>query len=88
MFGNSDKFLSAMKNSIALVKKQIPDNPELQQNLIPKFKLGCKRLLLTNDYYPALNMPQTTVHTSAITKVNDDSITMENGVTQKLDVSP
>lgn len=69
-----------------LLKAQIPDYPTLQKALTPQFKFGCKRMLLTNDYYPALNMPKSTVHTSAITKVNDHSITMANGVTQELDV--
>lgn len=79
-------FLSASKASIKQLKAQIPDDINLQKALIPQFKFGCKRLLLTNDYYPALNMPNCTVHSSKITKVNDHSITMENGVTQKLDV--
>lgn len=43
-------------------------------------------MLLTNDYYPALSMSNCTVHTSTITKVNDHSISMDNGVTQELDV--
>lgn len=76
-----------MKASMKRLKKQIPDDENLQKTLTPQFKFGCKRLMLTNDYYPALNMPHCTVHTSRIAKVDDHSITMENGVTQKLDVS-
>lgn len=70
------------------LKRQIPDDPDLQKALIPQFAFGCKRLLLTNDYYPALNESHCTVHMSKITKVNDHSITMENGTTQELDVRP
>lgn len=77
-----------MKASIKQLKAQIPDDPNLQKALIPQFAFGCKRLLLTNDYYPALAMPHCTVHMSKITKVNDHSITMENGDTQELDVRP
>lgn len=70
------------------LKRQIPDDPDLRKALVPQFAFGCKRLMLTNDYYPALNMSNCTVHTSKITKVNDHSITMENGDTQELDVRP
>ncbi len=69
-----------------LLRTQIPNNKKLQDALTPRFQFGCKRLLVTNDYYPALNSPHCTVHTDKITKVNDNSITMENGVTQQLDV--
>lgn len=69
------------------METQIPNDSKLQNALTPEFKFGCKRLLLTNDYYPALKMPHCTVHSGKIAKVNDHSITMENGVTQELDVS-
>jgi len=29
-------------------------NPELRQKLTPNYPMGCKRILLANDYYPAL----------------------------------
>ncbi|KAG4073235.1 hypothetical protein HA402_008581 [Bradysia odoriphaga] len=77
---------AASKASMKFLKAQIPDDSNLRQTLTPKFKFGCKRMLLTNDYYPALNMPKTTIHTSTITQVGGNSFTMENGVTQKLDV--
>ncbi len=86
-FINQTIFFSATKGSLKLLKAQIPDDIELRKALTPQFKFGCKRMLLTNEYYPALNQSKSTVHTSKITKVNDHSITMENGVTQKLDVS-
>src|SRR4030081_2258532 len=33
--------------------KQIAD-PELRRTVTPDYRLGCKRVLLSNDYYPAL----------------------------------
>lgn len=29
-------------------------DPQLQQQLTPKYALGCKRILASDDYYPAL----------------------------------
>lgn len=76
-----------MKASIKQLRNQIPDDSNLQKAMTPQFQFGCKRLLLTNDYYPALNMSNCTVHNGKIEKVNDHSITMENGPTQELDVN-
>ncbi|XP_037034951.1 FAD-binding monooxygenase ktnD-like [Bradysia coprophila] len=76
----------ASRDSIELLKSQIPNNKDLQEAMTPKFQFGCKRLLVTNDYYPALNQSNCTVHNSKITKVTDNSIIMENGVSQELDV--
>jgi len=83
---NSNIAKLAIKGSIKQLKRQIPDDKDLQIAMTPKFQFGCKRLMLTNDYYPALNRSHCTVHSAKIEKVNDHSITMENGMTQKLDV--
>ena len=36
--------------------RQCPD-PELRAKLTPDYRLGCKRVLISNDYYPALQRP-------------------------------
>lgn len=38
------------------LRKQVPD-PLLRKSLTPTFIPGCKRLLLSNDYYPAVAAP-------------------------------
>ncbi|MHB8491588.1 MAG: flavin-containing monooxygenase, partial [Solirubrobacteraceae bacterium] len=35
------------------MRRQVPD-PELRRKLTPNYGLGCKRILLSNDYFPAL----------------------------------
>ena len=35
------------------LEQQVPD-PELRRKLTPNYTIGCKRVLLANDYYPAL----------------------------------
>lgn len=37
---------------------QVPD-PDLRRRLTPSFRLGCKRVLLSDDWYPALAAPNT-----------------------------
>jgi cation diffusion facilitator CzcD-associated flavoprotein CzcO len=41
-------------------------DPELRAKLTPHFRLGCKRVLLSNDYYPALTQPNVDVVTDRI----------------------
>ena len=41
------------KRAEAQLKRQV-HNPELRKKLTPDFPFGCKRVLLSNDYYPSL----------------------------------
>lgn len=36
------------------IERYIKD-PELRRKVTPKYRLGCKRMLISNDWYPALN---------------------------------
>jgi cation diffusion facilitator CzcD-associated flavoprotein CzcO len=37
-------------------RRQVPD-PALRERLRPRYPMGCKRILITSDYYPALGRP-------------------------------
>jgi cation diffusion facilitator CzcD-associated flavoprotein CzcO len=39
--------------SIKHMRAAVSD-PQLQQQLTPQYSLGCKRILASDDYYPAL----------------------------------
>jgi cation diffusion facilitator CzcD-associated flavoprotein CzcO len=56
---------------------QVPD-PALREALTPSFRLGCKRVLLSNDYYPALGAPNTEVVTDRIVEVLPRAIVTES----------
>jgi len=58
------------------LEKQVPD-PVLRAKLTPNFRLGCKRVLLSNDYYPALSEPNTDVVTDRIIEVLPNAIVTE-----------
>ena len=45
---------------------QVPD-PALRAKLRPHYGIGCKRLLLSDDYLPALTRPNVDVITDPIT---------------------
>ncbi|MEZ4978301.1 MAG: NAD(P)/FAD-dependent oxidoreductase [Chitinophagales bacterium] len=47
------------------LKKQVP-NKELRAKLIPNFDIGCKRVLVCNDYYPSLSQANVNLVTEGI----------------------
>ena len=53
---------------------------EKRQRLTPTDRIGCKRILISNDYYPALNRPNVAVETAPITEVRPDAIATAAGV--------
>jgi cation diffusion facilitator CzcD-associated flavoprotein CzcO len=66
------------------INKYIKD-PELRKKVTPTFKLGCKRVLLSNNYYPALAQPNVAVVTDGIQKFTKDSVVTKDGKSRKID---
>jgi cation diffusion facilitator CzcD-associated flavoprotein CzcO len=54
-------------------------DPELRKALQPQGTPGCKRILLSDDYYPALDDPRADVVTSPITRVLPDGLLTGDG---------
>lgn len=64
--------------------KAIAD-PVLRARLTPTYTMGCKRILLSNDYYPALAQPNVEVVAEAIAEVKERSIVTGDGVERPAD---
>lgn len=63
-----EPFLSAARKlALDHLEAQVPD-PELRRKLTPDYEVGCKRVLVSNDYYPALTQPHVTVEPSALAR--------------------
>ncbi|CAN5843121.1 NAD(P)/FAD-dependent oxidoreductase [soil metagenome] len=60
------------------LEKQVKD-PELRAKLTPDYSPGCKRLLLSNDYYPSLGADNVEVVTDAIEEVRPTSVVTADG---------
>ncbi|MGW0845871.1 flavin-containing monooxygenase [Streptomyces sp. NPDC002787] len=54
-------------------------DPSLRRALTPDYTLGCKRLLLSNSYYPALTRPNVTVHATAVKAVEGSRVIGADG---------
>ena len=68
------------------LKKQLPDKPELWESLIPNYSPGCKRVLLTDDYYPTLNQTHVDLETRGITRITETGIETADGDVQEYDL--
>lgn len=51
----------------------------LRAKLSPDYTMGCKRVLISNDYYPALGKPNVEVETAGIARICDRSIRTTDG---------
>jgi cation diffusion facilitator CzcD-associated flavoprotein CzcO len=66
------------------ITKGIKDRA-LRKKVTPDYTMGCKRVLISNDYYPALDRPNVDVNTSGIKEVKAHSIVDSAGVEHEVD---
>ncbi len=55
------------------IERQI-DDPVLRAKVTPDYLVGCKRLLLSSDYYPALTRPNVDVVTDSIAGITETGV--------------
>lgn len=63
---------------------QVTD-PVLRAKLTPDYVMGCKRILISNDYYPALTRPDVEVVTDGIREITRDGVVTIDGRERKVD---
>jgi cation diffusion facilitator CzcD-associated flavoprotein CzcO len=59
--------------------------PELKEKAKPDYRLGCKRILPSNDWYPALARDNVELVTDAVTEVRERSIVTADGSEREVD---
>ncbi|HEX6390756.1 MAG TPA: NAD(P)/FAD-dependent oxidoreductase [Solirubrobacteraceae bacterium] len=69
----------------AYVRRTITD-PALRAKVTPSYRLGCKRILVSNDYYPALARDNVDVVTEGITRVTRGGVVDRAGEAHPADV--
>ncbi|MER6808574.1 NAD(P)/FAD-dependent oxidoreductase [Spirillospora sp. NPDC000708] len=55
------------------LEEQVAD-PALRDRLVPGYRMGCKRILLSDTYYPALNRPNVRLVTDPIERVTPSGV--------------
>ena len=75
----------AEKKALEHLHGQVED-PALREALTPDYRLGCKRILMSDEYYPALHLDTVDLETRSIECVTPTGIRLDDGTEIDLDV--
>ena len=67
------------------LRRQVKDAAKRRQ-LVPDYELGCKRLLFSNEWYPALDRDHVSLVTHPVTAVEPTGVRDETGTLHEADV--
>ena len=67
------------------LRRQVPD-PELRAKLTPTCRIGCKRILYSNEFYPALQRPNVELLAGALRELRPGSLVTADGQEREVDV--
>jgi cation diffusion facilitator CzcD-associated flavoprotein CzcO len=66
--------------------RQVVKDPALRAKLTPTYRMGCKRIVITDAYLPALTRPNVELVTERIERVTPTGVLTADGVEHPLDV--
>ncbi|ALG84296.1 flavin-containing monooxygenase [Gordonia phthalatica] len=61
-------------------------DPKLREAVTPKFAVGCKRILKSNEWYPTLDQDNVELVTDGIARVTETGIVTKDGTERDVDV--
>jgi cation diffusion facilitator CzcD-associated flavoprotein CzcO len=78
--------LSAIPERMARahLAKQVAD-ADLREKLTPRYEIGCKRILMSDEYFPALQQPNAELVTDAIERITPTGVVTADGVEHPAD---
>jgi cation diffusion facilitator CzcD-associated flavoprotein CzcO len=82
---NPNRMIQAETLSREHLARQIND-PQLRERFTPAYRLGCKRVLISNDFYPAFNRDNVALVTEHIQSVEPSGMRTSDGSLHKFDV--
>jgi cation diffusion facilitator CzcD-associated flavoprotein CzcO len=79
-------YIMKINNSIAkrYLEKSVAD-AKLRAKLTPNYLIGCKRILISNDYFQSLCNSNVEVITDSISEIRPNSIVAKDGVERQID---
>ncbi len=84
-FVTTPKAMAMLENQARRhLARQVPD-PELRAQLTPDYQIGCKRVLLSDDFYPSLNRNNVELVTEPIVAVTATGIRTADGRQRDVD---
>lgn len=83
--GNRKLMQRAEAMARAYLERTVKD-PALRRALTPNYQIGCKRVLISDDYYQAFNRPNVKLVTQTIDRITPAGIVTADGVEHAFDV--
>ncbi len=72
------------KDALALLAREVKDEAT-RKKLTPQYTMGCKRILLSNDFYTTFNRPNVHLVSEGIERITAEGIRTKDGQNHKLD---
>ena len=85
MTGKVPKLLDLVGEGSRTFLEATVHDPGLRAKLTPDYSPGCKRLLLSNDFYPAVAAPNCTLVTAGVAEVTETGIVDAAGTEHEVD---
>ncbi|UED85887.1 flavin-containing monooxygenase [Streptomyces profundus] len=78
-FAKHPEWMRAAEGLARLHLRRSIADPELRRRLTPDYRIGCKRILLSNDWYPALTRPHVRVVDAGLREVRGSALVASDG---------
>jgi cation diffusion facilitator CzcD-associated flavoprotein CzcO/acetyl esterase/lipase len=75
-----------MLKTAALHRNRQVSDPTLRAQLTPNYPLGCKRIIYSNDFFPALGQPHVELVTTPIARFTETGIVTTDGREREIDL--
>jgi len=76
---------AAREKWLEYLAQQVPD-PVLRKKLTPTYPFGCKRMLQSNDWYPAMNRDNVELYDIAVEEITENGFRLSDGTFHEVDV--
>jgi cation diffusion facilitator CzcD-associated flavoprotein CzcO len=85
-FIKNPKLMNVLPRRVALrhMHSQVED-PELRRKLTPNYTIGCKRILVSNDFYPAVASDNVELLTEGLAEVRGNKVIGSQGTEREVD---
>ncbi|KAK6441957.1 hypothetical protein LTR95_001817 [Oleoguttula sp. CCFEE 5521] len=74
------------RQSTTMMQEQLPGREDLWEVLTPKYNPGCKRVIISDDYFPTIANPKVSLETRPIEKITASGVTVKDKNGEAADV--
>ena len=85
-FTGTEWMMGPFKAVASRYRKRVLTDPEVRRRATPDYEIGCKRVLFTSDWYPALMRPDVELLSGAVERVTAGGVIGPDGVERRADV--